>query len=135
MTIKDFLRQDHIQQMLSEENLKGVYDCWGGNPNELTKLLIQCGIDPLNYLDNIPFSMYTSFDFEEFIVPEHIQRIGGYAFNYCKKLKHIYIPYSVGSIRPNAFARCNKDLVIHCEEGSMAHEYAIDNEIEFELME
>lgn len=131
MDIKEFLRQQHIQEMLSKDDLKSVFECWGGDTVKLCKFLMNNGIEPLDYLNYIPYGMYIKFDFEEFTVPSNIKRIGGWAFGMCRKLRHIYIPQTVFSIRPNAFRNCNAELLIHCEQGSAAHQYAIDNNINF----
>ena len=134
MEVTEFLKQKHIQEYLADDDLDSVVKCWGGDMNRLCKFLIDSGVEPLNYLNYIPFGMYSKFPFDEFTVPANIQRIGGWAFSSCRRLRHIYIPQTVFSIRPNAFKFCSAELVIHCEQGSAAHQYAIENNVNFELM-
>ena len=124
MGITDFLKQTHIQEYLSKDDLDSVFACWDGDTNELSKFLINSGVDPLEYLYYIPFAMYAKFDFEEFIVPSHIQKIHSYAFSACKNLKYIYIPEGVTHIGYHAFKGCPEDLVIGCKDGSFAYEWA-----------
>jgi len=54
------------------------------------------------------------------------------AFVKCKNLKEIHLPPSVGMIEENAFKGC-KNAVIYCQEGTYAHEYAKQHNLEFEL--
>lgn len=66
-------------------------------------------------------------------LPSDLISIGDCAFDGCSSLKSITIPDSVTSIGDNAFDGCD-DLTIRCSNGSAAHEYAIENNIKFDLV-
>lgn len=66
-------------------------------------------------------------------VPSGVATIGDDAFADCSSLTSITVPESVTSIGDNAFGGCDK-LTIRCSEGSAAHDYAMDNSINYELI-
>ena len=67
-------------------------------------------------------------------IPNSVTSIGGRAFADCTSLKNIVIPESVTDIGDNAFYDCD-DLTIKCYEDSAAYDYAIDNDIAYELLD
>ncbi len=62
--------------------------------------------------------------------PMDLETIGDYAFAGCSVLPAIYLSPSVTNIGENAFADCPL-LKIYCEWGSVALQYAIDDEIPY----
>lgn len=66
-------------------------------------------------------------------IPSGVTTIGDDAFADCSSLSSVTIPSSVTSIGDNAFGGCD-NLTIKCPEGSAAHDYAVENSIEFELI-
>ena len=68
------------------------------------------------------------------IIPDGVTGIGCDAFSYCTELTSITIPDSVTNIGKNAFKDCD-NLVITTFEGSFAHKYAVDNSINYKLVE
>ncbi|MBO5411295.1 MAG: sigma-70 family RNA polymerase sigma factor [Clostridia bacterium] len=66
-------------------------------------------------------------------LPSGTKTIGDEAFAGCTSLKTVTVPSSVTSIGDDAFADCGS-LTIRCEEGSAAHDYAIENSIDYTLM-
>ncbi len=66
-------------------------------------------------------------------IPNTVSSIGN-AFNGCINLKEIVIPSSVTEISPNAFADCG-NITICCSSNSYAQQYAIDNNISYELLD
>ena len=110
-------------------------------PKSLTE---DCGNHPFAGCDNI-----TSVTFEEGIpvipaficqdltgiteitIPNSVTKIGGYAFSGCTNLKKITILDNVKNIGINVFEDHNEDLTIYCYEGSVAAQYAIDNNIKY----
>ena len=70
---------------------------------------------------------------ENVSIPSGVTQIGDDAFADCLSLKSVVIPSTVTSIGDNAFGGCN-NLTIKCAEGSAAHNYAVENSIEFELI-
>ena len=73
--------------------------------------------------------------FQVIILEEGVTRIGERAFKDCTRLEYIRIPETVSEIGTDAFAGCNRDhLIISCEKGSKAWEYAEENGITTEEM-
>ncbi len=66
----------------------------------------------------------------EVTLPDMVTSIGAYAFSDCMGLKTIHIPTSVQEIGKHAFP---KDAVLFCEEGSAAYNYALANNLHYEL--
>ena len=66
-------------------------------------------------------------------IPSGVTSIGDDAFADCSSLSTVTIPSSVTSIGENVFGGCN-NLTIRCSEGSAAHDYAVENSINFELI-
>lgn len=112
---------------------------------------IKSAIDPLVY--NNAGLYLNGILLTDVIIPKVITQIGSGAFQGYKKLKYvtlsnavttidkmafanctnlvrITIPSSVTSIGNDAFAGCG-NLWIHCEEGSYAHKYAMQNSIAY----
>ena len=56
--------------------------------------------------------------------------IGEDAFLRCKNLKEVVIPESVTMIEKDSFWECNS-LFMQVNEGSYAHQYAIDKDIQY----
>ncbi len=64
-----------------------------------------------------------------------VTTIGNTAFMNCSSLEGIYIPSSVTDIGTQAFYGCDESLIIYCHSGSAAHQYAIENNIKFFLID
>jgi gliding motility-associated-like protein len=70
----------------------------------------------------------------EFVIPSSVRNIRANAFANNALLTCITIPASVTGIASGAFLN-SPNIVIHCYENSVAHQYAIDNNITFKLIE
>lgn len=68
---------------------------------------------------------------EPFVLPSFLTEIGSRAFLDCSSISSIIIPSTVEFIAPDAFEGC-LDLTIIGEEGSAAHQFAIDYDFPFE---
>lgn len=66
-------------------------------------------------------------------IPDGTKTISDEAFSYCTALMSITIPASVTSISEDAFYG-SENVTIRCAEGSAAHDYAVANSIDFELI-
>lgn len=74
--------------------------------SQLTSALNKAKINPLDFMDEIP-PMYNYFNnINEFIIPDHIVKIGRGAFA-LTRLKTITIPKSVVEIESQAFGSCS----------------------------
>ena len=103
-----------------------------------------CGNYPFNGCTNI-----TSVTFEEGItripaficenltgitektIPNSVTEIDSYAFSKCTSLKKITILDNVKNISMLTFENHHEDLTIYCYEGSVAAQYAINNNIKY----
>ncbi len=66
-------------------------------------------------------------------IPDGTQTVSDEAFSYCTSLSSITIPDSVTSISEDAFYGSD-NVTIKCFEDSAAHDYAVENSINYELM-
>lgn len=66
-------------------------------------------------------------------IPSGVTTIGDDAFADCSDLTSVTIPSGVTSIGDNVFGGCD-NLTIKCPEGSAAHDYAVENSINYELI-
>ena len=78
-------------------------------------------------------SFYGCSSLTSVTVPDGTQTISDEAFSYCTNLSSITIPDSVTSISEDAFYGSD-NVTIRCSEGSTAHDYAVANSIDFELI-
>lgn len=75
-------------------------------------------------------AFYGCSDLTSVSIPNGTKTIGDEAFAQCNSLNSIIIPASVTSISDDAFDGCDS-LTISCEEGSTAHNFAVENSINF----
>ena len=68
-------------------------------------------------------------------IEEGVQGLGSLAFLGCKALSKVVIPESVTSIGANAFYNCASDFTIYCFRDSYAMQYAIDNSLNYVVMD
>lgn len=66
-------------------------------------------------------------------IPSGVTAIGDDAFADCTNLSSVTVPESVNSIGDNAFGGCD-NVTVKCKEGSAAHNYALANSINYELI-
>ena len=83
-------------------------------------------------IGNSAFSKCTSLT--SITIPDSVTNIGGSAFEYCESLTNVTIGNSVTSIEDDAFYFCF-DLTIKCYKGSYAEQYAIENDLKYELLD
>ncbi len=70
-------------------------------------------------------------ELEIVVIGGKVKEIGSVAFANCTSLETVVIPDSVTSISEDAFMDSNADMVIYCNEGSYAEEYAVKNNIKY----
>lgn len=71
----------------------------------------------------------------EITIPDTVTSIGDNAFTNCDSLTKIVIPASVESISDDAFDGRSDELTIYCYTDSLAHRYAVNNGIDFVLID
>lgn len=70
----------------------------------------------------------------EVYLADGLQTIESFAFADCDALSYVWMPDTVTSISDTAFADC-PELVIYCYTDSYAHGYAVDNGIDYVLID
>ena len=89
-----------------------------------------------NGITKIPTqAFYKCSSLDNIVIPQSVTEIGNFAFADCSSLKSIVIPENTRSIAANAFLNHADDLTIYCNKNSTAHQYAIDNSIDFILID
>ncbi len=68
------------------------------------------------------------------VLPPSLCELGSEAFYSCASLTGVSIPETVTAIGADAFAYCGDGLTLTVTEGSYAHQYAIDNCLNFETI-
>ncbi len=85
--------------------------------------------------DKIPEGMFrTCTRLETVVLSEGIKVIEAQAFKSCSKLTAVTIPKSIDNIADNAFDGSNS-VVIYCYSGSAAHNYALEKEMNYVLLD
>ena len=72
----------------------------------LTECMLEAGIHPEYYLQELPDYFLQRSDVEEINIPNNITAIGAYAFHGCTNLTTVVIPSSVTRIGRQAFGKC-----------------------------
>lgn len=67
------------------------------------------------------------------VLPDSVESIGTAAFYLCSGLETVIIPSSVTDIGLDAFKDCNS-VLLYVEDPSFAEDYAIENNIDFEII-
>ncbi len=73
-------------------------------------------------------------DITEVDIKNGVSEIGSLAFLNCSNLKKAIIPASVTAIGDIPFYGCAEDFAIYCFRNSYAHEYAVENGIDFVIL-
>lgn len=73
---------------------------------DFTSILLEAGINPLPYMNEIPEYFAKGSQVSITQIPENIKSIGDYAFSNCRSLTSITIPNSVKNIRYRTFSDC-----------------------------
>ena len=116
--VSGYIREYGLKEDLITNNIKRIYKKdFGYNYHNviprISKLLYSIGIDPLDYMDEIPEHFILGCDeIQSFTIPNHIKRIGSDAFLGCDGLTNITIPNSVIGIDTGAFYSCDKLMTV-----------------------
>ena len=107
--LKQFLHNN--KNSLEEDDFRTLYKNWSkyidsDDVSDLTDVFLEVGIDPLNYLPEVPAKYaYYSKLLTKLIIPSHIDRILPFAFMGCDNLKEVILPTSIKIIGYFAFDR------------------------------
>lgn len=114
----DFINKN--KDLINNEEFGELYDKAGRNPDiivgELTTVLHQAGIHPLNNLDFIPDKFLNYTTIKSFTIPNYIKKIGFEAFQGCENLEYLDIPNGVTEIGARAFELCLNIRTINIPE-------------------
>lgn len=116
------IREIDFGNRLKNIGAGAFYEC-----SNLKKLMIPWNV---KVIEREAFAKCTGLG--QAVLQDGVTHIAENAFADCVNLKNIYIPETVGMIEENAFAGC-ENLVIGCAEKSFAHDYAVKNNISFEI--
>ena len=104
----ELLRDEDIQELISVGDWKKLYVLVPARiRSELTQLLYEAGLDPLENQIKIPRAFLYEADIKSFKIPQHITSIDDYAFSYCSSLTSISIGNGVTGIGGMAFEDCS----------------------------
>lgn len=111
--LQDILQEN--AELLNTYDFKKLYDVANKSLmntsmyiSNLTYLLMVAGIDPLEYMDEIPRDYLAhNSDLISIDIPGNIKSIGKYAFRNCKNLETIAISNGVTTIGYEAFKNCS----------------------------
>ena len=107
--LKQFLLNN--KNSLEEDDFRTLYKNWSkyidsDDVSDLTDVFLEVGIDPLNYLPEVPTKYaYYSKLLTKLVIPSHIDRILPFAFMGCYNLKEVILPTSIKIIGHFAFDR------------------------------
>lgn len=159
--MKEFLKQEHIQEAMERNDIEYVYDKFyyasNGFTNVLTDFLIDMNIQPIDYISKVLEQIYyCCSSIRNITIPKSIETIGAYAFKGCHDLQTVIIEDGVKRIQSEAFAFCDKlditippsveeiyldafeatnHVIIRCYNGSVAHQFADENNIDYILID
>lgn len=107
--IKEFIEKH--SDLIEQEDFTALYNQVEDSPvfpSDLTQILLDAQVDPLQYFkQEVPKSYAFMDPIEEVKIPEGITTIGTKAFYGCKKLFSVSLPSTLESIRSEAFAKCS----------------------------
>lgn len=121
-----FYSCDNLEEIYLSENITAIGPSTFESCKKLKEIHIPDGVTSIG-----KYAFQQCLSLKTVTIPEGVTTIGIEAFDSCENLQVITIPGSVISIGADVFLNCDENLVIHCEEGSVAHSYAIDNSIKF----
>lgn len=115
-TPQDLLNRPYIREAIREEDLGKVYTVAVNDPDintpDLTAYLMSIGVDPLEYLDNIPPMYYhDGKNIQRLECGPRIGSIGTSAFNGAA-IKFVDIGENCRTIRSYAFSRSQVETVV-----------------------
>lgn len=122
-TLKKFLALDEVKEAFQSSNIQEVYKLYESYTHnkymntDITRLLFNLGINPLNYLTIIPTYCFYSMDINPLILNNQTQSIGGSAFEGNNNVNSISVPSSCKVIGNYVFARCSNLQKIDLSSG------------------
>ena len=75
---------------------------------EFTECMIKAGINPLEYLDDIPSAYLYATNVQKAVIDDPIKTVKSWAYSNCTHLNYVFLSDSVEYVDDNAFAYCGK---------------------------
>jgi hypothetical protein len=117
----DFLKQGKPRELLRNKQFSELYEEVGQNDDLiplLTKFSLEVlKINPLLYMDYVPYRFAKNIDIETFYIPDTIKSIGASAFLGCSNLTSVTIPKGVTAINRYTFYECESLISIEIPDG------------------
>lgn len=113
--IREFLEQPEIKLLIENEDLEAVYaKCDKHERKDLTEYLLSIGIQPDEYMQNIPPYFLRGSQIRSYNISSTVGVIDNSAFRGCSSLTSVTIPDSVITICEGAFYYCTSltDVII-----------------------
>lgn len=105
MDIKEFIEKNI--DLINNNNFTELYYlCPNDDRGSLTEVLYACGIEPLEYMTEVPARFASKCNITSINIPNSVTSIGVLAFSECSSLTSVTIPNSVTSIGFAAFTHC-----------------------------
>lgn len=106
--IRAFLEQPEIKLLIEDEELEKVYSkCHISRRKDLTEYLLSCGVQPDEYMKNIPERFLANSTIKSYHIAPGVETISFNAFSWCKNLADVTIPDTVKMITGNTFESCH----------------------------
>lgn len=95
------------KHLLEKKDLETLYsECIYRNRYEVTQLFLDMGINPLDYMAEVPAGYARTLDITDIAIPNNIEIIESNAFFGCSNLTNIEMHDNVTSIGYSAFENC-----------------------------
>lgn len=94
--------------------------------SDMTAMLMQANINPLNYLESVPVYYLYKQDIDKIFLPENIKAIKYYAFGQCRKLNHINLE-NIDLIGSKAFEFCDDLDTVQLKDHVQVYDSAFES--------
>ena len=105
-----FITFPEAKDLLDDDRIDDLYTLFlraGGNAAQLTRLLYQADIDPLDYITVMPAGMFIGEDITRINVPANVLSLGQFGCSMCHKLISVTLPENLSSIARSCFDSCS----------------------------
>lgn len=120
---------EEIQTVIICDGVTKITGYAFGLLTNLTNITISDSVTYIAY-----YAFYNCDSLFSIVLPDGVTSIDPFAFSYCTNLGYITIPKSVTMIADSAFEFSSKVRIL-CYENSVAHNYAVEKEIDFLLLD
>lgn len=94
--------------------------------SDVTSMLLQAGINPLNYIESVPVYYLYKQNIDKMFLPKNIKTIKYYAFGQCRNLNHINLE-NVDLIGRKAFEFCDDLDIVQLKDHVKVYDNAFES--------